>query len=113
LAGAALSLVLVQTMQTIGLGLWLLARDRRALGAALAAGSKAWGAGFCGAAASIGWFSAVAMAPAAAVRAVGVVDMPMAAWAGRRLFSERLTSRQIVGAGLTLVGVIAVAFGHS
>jgi drug/metabolite transporter (DMT)-like permease len=53
------------------------------------------------------------LAPAAAVRAVGVVDIPMAAFAGRRLFAERLGWRAIFGAALTALGVIAVAFGIS
>jgi len=109
LFGAALTLVVVQALQTAGLGSWLFWRDPKALATALNAGRRAWGAGFCGAAASIGWFTAVALAPAAAVRAVGVVDIPMAAWAGRRLFAERLGWRQICGAGLTALGVIATA----
>ncbi|MBU6373104.1 MAG: EamA/RhaT family transporter [Alphaproteobacteria bacterium] len=111
--GAAASLVVVQILQTVGLGAWLAFRDPAALRAALAAGRRAWGAGFCGAAASIGWFTAVALAPAAAVRAVGVVDMPMAAWAGRRLFAEHLGWRQIFGAVATAAGVVAASLGHS
>jgi len=110
---AALVVAFVQFLQTAGLGLWLGWRDPQALSVALKAGPRAWGAGFCGAAASIGWFTAVALAPAAAVRAVGVVDIPMAAFAGRRLFAERLGWRAIFGAALTALGVIAVAFGIS
>ena len=49
------------------------------------------GAGFCGAMASVCWFLALGLAPAAPVRAVGVVETPIAALAGRRLFDERLT----------------------
>jgi drug/metabolite transporter (DMT)-like permease len=110
---AAIVVAFVQLLQTVGLGLWLAWRDPRALSSALGAGRRAWGAGFCGAAASIGWFTAVALAPAVAVRAVGVVDIPMAAFAGRRLFAERLGWRGIFGATLTALGVIATAFAIS
>lgn len=57
--------------------------------------------------------TALALASAAAVRAVGVVDIPMAAIAGRRLFAERLSLRQGIGAVLTALGVAATAFGHA
>jgi hypothetical protein len=110
---AALAVVFVQFLQTAGLGFWLVWRDPRALSAALKAGPRAWGAGLCGAVASVGWFTAAALAPAAAVRAVGVVDIPMAAFAGRRLFAERLGWREIFGAVLTALGVIATAFAIS
>lgn len=108
---AALTLVIVQAMQTAGLVAWLSWRDRKALAAAVGGGRSALGAGAFGAAASIGWFTAVALAPAAAVRAVGVVDMPMAALAGRHFFKERMTLRQIAGAILTAAGVVAIASG--
>ena len=80
--------------------------------AALMAVAQSWraslGAGFFGAAASACWFGALALAPAGPVRAVGVIEAPIAAAAGRRLFKERLSPRQIVG-GLLAAGGVAVA----
>ena len=80
---------------------------------ALIAALRSWrpsiGAGFFGAAASACWFTALAMAPAGAVRAVGVVEMPIAALTGRRLFAERLTVLQWAAAALTAGGVILAA----
>jgi drug/metabolite transporter (DMT)-like permease len=83
--------------------------------AALLAVAASWrrslGAGFFGSAASACWFSALALAPAASVRAVGVLEIPFAALAGKRLFKERLTLRQAAGAAFAAAGVAAAAFG--
>jgi drug/metabolite transporter (DMT)-like permease len=83
--------------------------------AALIAVGRSWrpsvGAGFFGAAASACWFAALALAPAGPVRAVGVIEMPIAAAAGRRLFKERMTLRQLVGGALTAAGVVATTLG--
>lgn len=109
--GAAATLVVVQAMQSVVLSGWLAWRDRPALMAGITAWRRSIGAGFTGFAASALWFTAFGMAPAAAVNAVGVVEIPIAAWAGRRLFRERLSLRQILAATLTAVGVAACALG--
>ena len=54
---------------------------------------------------------ALAMAPAGAVRAVGVIEAPIAAAAGRRLFKEKLTVRQMLGGAATAAGVVMTALG--
>jgi drug/metabolite transporter (DMT)-like permease len=51
------------------------------------------------------------MAPAGPVRAVGVIEAPIAAAAGRRLFKEQLTLRQLLGGVLTAAGVAMTALG--
>ncbi|MDB5419103.1 MAG: permease of the drug/metabolite transporter superfamily [Phenylobacterium sp.] len=83
--------------------------------AALQAVARSWraslGAGFFGAAASACWFAALAMAPAGSVRAVGVIEAPIAAAAGRRLFKERLSPRQLAGGALAALGVVMTALG--
>jgi drug/metabolite transporter (DMT)-like permease len=82
---------------------------------ALTAVTRSWrpslGAGFFGAAASACWFTALAMAPAGLVRAVGVIEAPIAAAAGRRLFKERLSARQLAGGALAAMGVAMTALG--
>lgn len=82
---------------------------------ALFAVARSWraslGAGFFGAAASACWFAALAMAPAGPVRAVGVIEAPIAAAAGNRLFKERLTARQFFGGALAALGVVLAALG--
>ena len=83
--------------------------------AALLAVARSWrpslGAGFFGAAASACWFGALALAPAGPVRAIGVIEAPIAAAAGRRLFKERLSPRQLAGGVMAAVGVVATALG--
>ncbi|RAK51250.1 EamA/RhaT family transporter [Phenylobacterium deserti] len=85
--------------------------------AALRAVAQSWrqslGAGFFGAAASACWCGALALAPAGPVRAVGVIEAPVAAAVGRRLFKERLSSRQIFGGALAAVGVALAALSRA
>lgn len=109
---AALATVcLVQAFQTILLAGLLAAFRPSALVAVLAAWRQSLGAGFCGSAASACWFAALALAPAAPVRAVGVIEMPIAAAAGRRLFKERLSLVQIAAGAVTAAGVVLTALG--
>ena len=83
--------------------------------ASLSAVARSWrpslGAGFFGAAASACWFGALALAPAGPVRAIGVIEAPIAAAAGRRLFRERLSARQLAGGIMAALGVAATALG--
>lgn len=109
---AAVSTVCVtQALQTLGLTLLLLAWDRAALRAVFAAWRQSLGAGLFGALASSCWLIALALSPAAPVRALGVIEAPAAALAGRRIFRERLSLWQwIAGAGAA-AGVVMTALG--
>lgn len=108
---ALVTVAIVQAMQSVALTIWMAARDRSALISVLLSWRVSLGAGLFGALASAGWFVALALSPAGPVRAVGVVEMPMAALAGRRLFAERVTLRQWLAGGLTAVGVVLAALG--
>jgi drug/metabolite transporter (DMT)-like permease len=108
---AQITLVVVQALQSIALVGWLSATDQGALKATLRAWRVSLGAGFFGAAASGLWFTAFALSPAGPVRAVGVVEMPIAALTGRRLFAERLSLWQIAAAAVTAAGVGLAALG--
>jgi len=108
---ATASLCVAQTLQSLVLGAILAATRPQALRSVATSWRQSLGAGFCGTAASACWFSALALAPAGQVRAVGVIEGPIAAAAGRRLFKERLTLRQIVGGTATGVGVVMTALG--
>lgn len=101
--GAIMSVAVVQAMQTVGLGLFLLWRDPAAISEVLRRWRPSLGAGLCGACASVGWFVALALSPAAPVRALGIVEAPIAAIAGHRLFRETLSPRQVI-AGLAVIG---------
>jgi drug/metabolite transporter (DMT)-like permease len=109
-AGTA-GVCVAQAMQTLALTSFLAVTRPASLQAVAASWRRSLGAGFFGSAASACWFSALALAPAAAVRAVGVLEIPFAALAGNRLFKERLSWRQVVGAALAAAGVAAAALG--
>jgi drug/metabolite transporter (DMT)-like permease len=108
---AFVTVMIVQAIQTVALTSFLAARNPAALTAVIAAWRQSLGAGFCGAAASGLWFTAMALSPVGPVRAVGVIEMPIAALAGNRLFAERLTPLQIVAGLVTAVGVVMAALG--
>jgi drug/metabolite transporter (DMT)-like permease len=108
---ALVSVAVVQAAQSAALTAWLAARDRKSLWALVAGWRQSVAAGFCGACASAGWFLALNLSAAAPVRAVGVVEAPMAALAGRRLFAERLGWRQILAGVGVLAGVLMTTLG--
>ncbi len=100
--GAIAAVAVVQAMQTVVLVTFLLWREPAALAEVLRRWRPSLGAGLCGACASVGWFVALALSPAAPVRALGIIEAPIAAIAGHRLFRETLSIRQ-VGAGIAVI----------
>jgi drug/metabolite transporter (DMT)-like permease len=108
---ALATLLVVQAMQSAALAAWLAVRNPIALVTVVARWRESLPAGFFGAAASGLWFTAFALSPAGPVRAVGVVEMPIAALAGRRLFAERLAPWQILVLVQIAAGVCLAALG--
>jgi drug/metabolite transporter (DMT)-like permease len=108
---AIVSLAVVQAMQSAVLTVILAARDPKALRAIALGWRESVAAGFCGAIASSGWFIALALAPAAPVRAVGVIEAPIAAVAARRFFAEHLNIQQILAGAAVLAGVLMTTLG--
>lgn len=108
---ATAALCVAQTLQSLVLGSILALTRPNALRSVAASWRQSLGAGFFGTAASVMWFSALALAPAGQVRAVGVIEGPIAAAAGRTLFKERLTLRQMLGGAATALGVVMTALG--
>ena len=103
------SVLVVQAMQTVGLVAVLLATNRSSLAVVFARWRESLPAGFFGAAASSLWFTAFRLHPAGPVRAVGVIELPLAALAGRRAFAERLRPAQIAWIALVGIGVVLAA----
>lgn len=106
---AMASVAIVQAVQAAVLTLYLQVRDPAALRAVMTGWRQSLGAGLFGALASSGWFLALNLAPAAAVRSLGVIEMPIAALTGHRLFREGLTARQILGVCAVAAGVAMTA----
>jgi drug/metabolite transporter (DMT)-like permease len=111
LYAAIASVTIAQAMQSASLTSVLAVWRPQALRAVAAGWRQSLGAGLCGALASLGWFLALAYAPAGPVRAVGMVEMPIAAVAGRRVFSERLTAWQWTAGVAAALGVVLAALG--
>ena len=102
---------IAQAAQSAFLTGFLAWRSPGALAAVAASWRQSLGAGLCGAFASAGWFTALAFSPAGPVRAVGMVEMPIAAVAGRRIFAERLNLWQWAAGVLASIGVVLAALG--
>jgi len=108
---AILAVPIVQAIQSTGLGLVLLLVSPVTVVQVFKDWRRSTGAGLCGAFASAGWFVALALAPAASVRAVGVIEAPMAAIAGHRVFKERLHWTQWIAGLAVASGVLITAWG--
>jgi drug/metabolite transporter (DMT)-like permease len=106
LFAAVACVTVVQAMQSAGLLVWTGIRHPGALAAIGRSWRESLAAGLCGAVASALWFLALGLAPAAPVRAVGVVEAPIAAIAGRRFFAERLHARQLIAGLAVILGVV-------
>lgn len=111
LYSSSAALVVAQVMQSVVLTAILAVLRPQALRSVASAWRSSLAAGFFGSAASACWFGALAMAPAAQVRAIGLIEGPIAAAVGRRLFKERLSLRQWVGGALTTAGVLLTVLG--
>lgn len=104
---STLTLLIIQTLQTVVLGAILLVADRGALRALRDDLKASLTAGFAGAAASLCWFAALTLAPAALVRAAAaVIDAPVAAVYGWVRFKERPDLAKVAGSVLIVAGVV-------
>ena len=109
LLSAAYTLVAAQTLQTLLLGGWLLARTPQVVVRVLRAWRASLLAGFMGAAASAGWFTAFAIEPAAHVRTLGLIELVFSYAVSRKLFREKLSRRELAGMALLALGVILIS----
>jgi drug/metabolite transporter (DMT)-like permease len=102
-------LVWAQAIQTALLGAYLLARDRTGLAKTLSDWRISILAGFAGAAASMGWFTAFAMRSAVDVRIVGLVEVLFSYAVAHRFFRERVSAVELAGIVLLVAGVVVVS----
>lgn len=108
LVAAAYALVWAQAWQTLLLGGWLVMRTPRVVVEVLRAWRASFFAGLMGAAASAGWFTAVALEPVAHVRTLGLVELLFSYAVSHRLFNERLRRVEFVGIGLLVLGLATI-----
>ncbi len=112
LVAAATTLLVAQSIQTLLLGGWLLARHRDVVLRVLQAWRMSLFAGFMGAAASAGWFTAMAIERVAYVRTLGLTELLFSYVISMRVFREKLEPRELAGIGLLVVGLVVIAIGH-
>jgi drug/metabolite transporter (DMT)-like permease len=112
LVAAAMTLAIAQLLQTLALGGWLAWRDPAVVRATLRLWRPSLFAGFMGAAASAGWFTAFAIESAARVRTLGLVELLFAYAVSRRVFRERLTPLELSGFALLAVGLVVVSLSR-
>lgn len=105
---AASTLVVAQLIQTVVLGGWLLIRQRDVVLRVFRAWRASLFAGFMGAAASAGWFTAMAIEPAAHVRTLGLIELLFSYAVSRKFFRERLARRELTGIALLCLGLVVV-----
>jgi drug/metabolite transporter (DMT)-like permease len=108
LMAAAYTLVAAQVLQSVLLGGWLLARDAAVVVRVVRAWRISLFAGFMGAAASAGWFTAFAIEPVAHVRTLGLIELVFSYAVSRRLFKEKLSGLELAGMALLAVGVAII-----
>jgi drug/metabolite transporter (DMT)-like permease len=90
--------------------LWL--RDRKVLGAIARAWRPSLFAGFLGALASQFWFLAFALATAASVRTLALVEVLFAQAISRFVFKQATSRREAVGIALIVAGVALLIWAH-
>lgn len=104
--GASTTLAVGLLIQVVLLSGYLLWRDRETLAALFRAWRPSITAGFMGAFASQMWFLAFAVETAARVRTLALVEILFAQALSRGVFKQGLASREALGIGLVIVGVV-------
>jgi drug/metabolite transporter (DMT)-like permease len=104
------SLVAGLTLQTVLLLAWLLLFKRDTLKALLGLWKPSLVAGFTGAAASQFWFLAFALATAASVRTLALVEVLFAQGVTRFVFKQSTTRREALGIWLLLTGAVLIVW---
>lgn len=109
---AAYTLVWALAIQTALLSLWLALFDRKVFAAILRAWKPSLAAGFVGALASQFWFMAFALATAASVRTLALVEVLFAQFVSQGLFSQQTTRREAAGIALLVAGIALLLWTH-
>jgi drug/metabolite transporter (DMT)-like permease len=107
------SLAVGLTLQTLLLLAWLVLFNRATLAALVRLWRPSLMAGFAGAAASEFWFLAFALATAASVRTLALVEIVFAQAVSRFVFKQKTTRREALGIWLLLAGAALIVWVSS
>ncbi len=109
---ATFTLVVGLLMQAVVLSAYLWLRSPAVLTAIVHAWKPSLFAGFMGALASQFWFLAFALATAASVRTLALIEVLFAQLVARFAFSQKTTLREAIGMVLVVTGVVLLIFEH-
>jgi drug/metabolite transporter (DMT)-like permease len=109
---ATFTLVVGLILQAVTLSAYLALRDMEVLRAIMRAWKPSMLAGFMGAFASQFWFLAFAIATAASVRTLALVEVLMAQAVSKFIFRQPTTPREAVGIVLIVAGVVLLVWAH-
>jgi drug/metabolite transporter (DMT)-like permease len=110
--GATFTLAVGLVIQAAVLSAYLALRDFKVLRAIVRLWRPSLFAGFMGAAASEFWFLAFALASAASVRTLGLIDVLFAQGVSHLVFRQKTTGREAAGIVLLLAGAILLVYAH-
>jgi drug/metabolite transporter (DMT)-like permease len=109
---ATFTLALGLVLQAALLTAYLALRDRAVLSAILAQWRPSLFAGFMGATASQFWFLAFALATAASVRTLALVEVLFAQAISAFIFGQKTSAREGVGIVMIVIGVVLLIWSH-
>src|SRR5271169_1741436 len=109
---ATFTLVVGLAIQAVALSLYLCLCQPNVMFALLRAWKPSLFAGFMGALATQFWFLAFALATAASVRTLALIEVLFAQIVARVMFGQRTTAREAVGTALVVAGVGLLIFAE-
>ena len=109
---ATFTLVIGLALQAVALSLFLSLRQPSVMFALLRAWKASLFAGFMGALASQFWFLAFALAIAASVRTLALVEVLFAQLVARFAFNQRTSAREGIGMALVVAGVALLIWAY-
>jgi drug/metabolite transporter (DMT)-like permease len=109
---ATFTLVVGLVLQSIVLSIYMVSRTPSALLAIVRAWKPSLFAGLMGALASQFWFLAFAIATAASVRTLALVEVLFAQLVARVMFGQKTTPREAIGMVLVVAGVALLIFAE-
>ena len=112
LMAATFTLVVGLIIQCVVVSAWLLLREPKVLGAIARHWRPSLLAGFLGAFASQFWFLAFALATAASVRTLALVEVLFAQAISSFVFKQTTTPREALGIVLIVIGVAALVWTY-
>ncbi|MHA7884117.1 EamA family transporter [Nitratireductor rhodophyticola] len=103
---ATTTLAVTITFQTVIMLAWMLWRDRAEVGRIAKAWKPSLFVGFVGAAASLGWFTAMTLQQAAVVKALAQIEMIFTFASSVFFFREHINRTEVAGCLLIVAGIV-------